>query len=792
MDNQFNNQIEVQEKEIKDIIFEYIYYWKWFLFTIIISLIGAFIYLKLKTPSFDVHAKVLLKDEDSKGGLTSELSAFSDLSGLMGSGGNIIENEIEIYKSRSLISEVVENLQLNVKYYDISSKFVKKELYKNSSYKIEFLTKKPIKFNTTCNFNIRPISKDKFEFENLKSKQKEIQKFGIAFTTKFGQIIIFPNGELKPMEIVFEDFNFTVDNLQEKLKVEAISKEASVIALSLKLENIKKGKDIINKLIEIHSQNGVDDKNQISKNTLGFINERLNVITKELSYSENNVSDFKSSNKIFDLNTNANLFFESQSDNEKLLIKNSTQIKLAEYIINCVEKFEIGTLLPANLGIQNISIENKIESFNSIQLERNRLLLTSSVKNPIILNIDNQLNQIRNSLMESLQNQLNILKIENKEIEKQNNFLNSRLQKAPKQEKDFKEIFRQQQIKEGLYIYLLQKREETSISLAVTVSKTKTIEDAYSNNIPSSTSKKIIYILALLLGIMIPVIWIYIYKMFDTKIYSKKDFDDYNLPIIGDIPLGNNEERLIVKPNDRSPITEAFRLLRTNINFLTIDKTEKGKIILISSTISKEGKSFISLNLASVYGLSGKKTLLIGLDLRVPKLLEYLQISDNKGVTDYIVNPDIEWRNLIHKLPETKNVDLLPSGTIPPNPAELLMSDRINHLFDELKKEYDYIIVDTAPIGLVADTLLLNKFSDVLIYVSRLNYLDKRMLNIPQALFKEKKFKNMMILTNGSVNKIGNGYGYGYGNTYGYGAETIKKKWYDKILNILRLKKRKF
>ncbi len=395
MTNRFDEQFKEKEINIKELLFSYIYYWKWFLLTLILSLITAIIYLKTKNPNYDIIAKVILKEDDDKG-LSSELSAFSDLSGLMGGGANKIENEIEIYKSRSLLSEVVQNLQLNVRYFDINSKFVKKELFQNRNYTIEFLTKKPNTFKKSGNFLINPLSNEKFEFENLKTKQKKFEKFGEGFETEFGQLIIFPKGTKIPMEILIESFDKTVDDLQKNITIESTSKEASVIELSIKLENIEKGKAILNTLIKFHSQNGIDDKNQISKNTLGFINERLDVITKELSFSEENVSDFKSENKIFDLTTNANLFFESQSENEKLLIKNATQIKLAEYIISCVQKFETGDLLPANLGIQNLSIENKIESFNSIQLERTRLLLTSNAKNPIILNIDNQLNQIKN------------------------------------------------------------------------------------------------------------------------------------------------------------------------------------------------------------------------------------------------------------------------------------------------------------------------------------------------------------------------------------------------------------
>jgi capsular exopolysaccharide synthesis family protein len=279
-----------------------------------------------------------------------------------------------------------------------------------------------------------------------------------------------------------------------------------------------------------------------------------------------------------------------------------------------------------------------------------------------------------------------------------------------------------------------------------------------------SPKKKIIYISAFLISLLLPIGLIYLLTIFDTKIHSKKDITDLHLPVIGDIPYTEKTEKLLVTNSDRSSVTEAFRILRTNINFLCQPDTS-AKVIMITSTISKEGKSFNAVNLAAAYGIANKKTLLMGMDLRSPKLLEYLNLKAADGISDYIINNKIEWKDLVKKLPGSDNVDLLPSGTIPPNPAELLMSDRIRQLFEEAKTDYDYIIVDTAPIGMVADTKMLSNYADVLIYICRLDYLDKRLLTIPKAVYEEKKFKNMSILLNGSKMEHGYGYGYGYGDT---------------------------
>ena len=351
---------------------------------------------------------------------------------------------------------------------------------------------------------------------------------------------------------------------------------------------------------------------------------------------------------------------------------------------------------------------------------------------------------------------------------------------APVQEKSFKEIMRQQQIKENLYLFLLQKREETSMSLAVTVSNSKTIDDAYSNGSIIKPKKKMVFTVVFLLAIAVTTIIIYIKNTLDTKIHNKFDVCDLGIPYIGDIPISELNQKLVVGKSERTSVAEAFRLLRTNINFLITNNKNTCKSIFITSTISNEGKSFIALNLACTLGLSGKKVLLIGMDLRAPKLLQYLNKSDMKGVTSYIVDENCTLESIAVVLPEMDNVTVIPSGPIPPNPAELLLSDRLQELFKEVKDKYDYVVVDTAPVGMVADTLLLNDFADMFIYVSRADYLDKRLLNIPTSLYKEGKLKNMAILLNCSDHTKNYGYGYGYGYGENSQNETNKSKWNKK------------
>ena len=335
-----------------------------------------------------------------------------------------------------------------------------------------------------------------------------------------------------------------------------------------------------------------------------------------------------------------------------------------------------------------------------------------------------------------------------------------------------------------MYSYLLKKKEETAISLAVTVANAKIIDVAYSDGIPVSPKRKIIFLAALLLGVLVPFIIIYIKNLLDTKIHTRKDIEELTtIPFLGDVPHSETNEKIVIGNDARTSTAEAFRLIRTNLDFMLPTKeNDLGKTIFITSTTSGEGKSFISINLAAALSLSNKKVLLMGMDLRAPKVTEYLGIPERKGITNFITNEKVSLEDIKFSIPEIKGLDIIASGVIPPNPAELLLHAKVKELFEEVKKDYDYIIVDTAPVNLVTDTLLVSKYADMFLYVSRANYLDKRMLNVAQTLYNEKKLVNMAIILNDTdmTRGYGYGYGYGYGNAY---VETIKKPWYKRILS---------
>jgi len=776
-DNLSNENID-----IKILLNKYLIHWKYFIISILIFSSISIFYLKSVRPTYIISASLIVKDE-SKNGITDQLSAFEGLGLNLGNSASTVENEIQLLKSRSLIAKVVEVLKMNLVFYDLNT-VNNKEIYAEKPVNITFIEGDSTAYKKKGELEIKSI--DSSSFQIIEQDKSKTGYFGKTLNTSFGKIIVTPNTNFNKtfnLKIELTKFNETVDAIQKKLTVEQQHKDNSIILLSITSTNINKGKSFLKELINQHTIDAIIDKNEISKNTLTFINDRIQFITRELSDVEQDVSSFKSSNKIFDLAVNASSFLESEKQNEKLLSENNIQLKLSEFILDHLKDAKSNELLPYNIGISNTAIDNLISNINNIILERNKLLIRSSSTNPIVSNLEEQILTLKVNLKESLISQKNSLKIRNRELNRERNILEGKLTSAPRQEKDFREFTRQQQIKETLYLFLLQKREETAISEAVTVSNIKIIDPPYSDEKVTSPKKSIVFLVALFLGIFIPVGIIYVINLFDTKIHNNDEISKLGIPYIGDIPVTDSKNKLVVGKTERTSVAEAFRLLRTNINFMIPSIKNGAKSIFVTSTLSNEGKSFIALNLAATLGLSGKKVALVGLDLRAPKILQYLNEKKSIGITSFIVDNSISTNDLALQIPEIENLTVYPSGPIPPNPAELLMSERLNDFFEEIRNKFDYIIVDTAPVGLVADSLLLNKFADLFIYVTRANYLDKRLLHIPVNLFNEEKLKNMTVLLNCSDYKR-NSYGYGY--SYGYGGDEsyiikTKNRWYKRF-----------
>ncbi|WP_440882016.1 GumC family protein [Tenacibaculum sp. C7A-26P2] len=759
---------------------KYITHWKWFILGVLLSLLGAFLFLTYSTPQYLAKATILIKD-DEKGGLSDGLAAFGDLGILNGGGGNI-DNEIQIIKSRRLIGEVIKKLNLTTSYF-LHESIIQKEIYKTAPIKISFENLEykidsviSIKINSENSFTLFDQDDNEINtevpFGNL-IKNSTINSLRVNKTNYFNEEKVG-----NTYTIAITPLNTLIDSYLETVSVRPISKKSSVLQFSLKTPVIQKGENILDEIIQEYNKEAVDDKKEVSHKTSLFIAERLKHVTTELALIDDKVKGFKSKNNIADIEAEAKLILETNAHNQKKLIQATTELNLVKALSDEIKVDE--NLLPANLGLEDPNISKAIENYNSLILKRRRLSQSAGQKNSILIQIEDNISNLKKSLKRSLANRERLLEISLQNIKTESGRNNSKISQIPSKERDFLDIARQQEIIAGLYSYLLKKKEETAISLtANAIPNAKIIDKAYASDKPVSPKNKIILLVALLLGLIIPFIIIYLKDLLDTKVHTRKDIEELtSIPFVGDIPHSEVKQKIVIDANARSSTAEAFRLIRTNLDFMLPKKKDNnGRIVFVTSTTSGEGKSFSSINLAASLTLSGKKVVLVGLDLRAPKITEYLEIPDRKGVTNFLTNDTITLDSLKFSIPEIPNLDIIASGAIPPNPAELLMASKMDLLFEELEKNYDYVMIDTAPVNLVTDTLLIANRADLVLYVTRANYLDKRMLIIPEGLYRDKKLPNLAIILNDT--DLNRGYGYGYG----LASELDHKPWYKKIFS---------
>ncbi|MEO4006312.1 polysaccharide biosynthesis tyrosine autokinase [Flavobacterium sp. CAU 1735] len=795
MNQEFNNFEEQNENNfsIREQIDKYLIHWHWFVLGILLSLVTAFLYLRYYTsPSYKAVATILVKD-DKKGGIASELAAFSDIGMLTGAKSSV-DNEVEVLKSRTLVENVIQRLDLNV-FYIAEGRVKSSFLYKDSPIKIEFTNKSKDFYLQNFAYRIENKSNNRFVIYDEKENKLGEYSYGNEVKTKYGTFIVskkienLTDAEGKShsndpfvVHVKIVPLSKVTENFKLKLMVNPLSKNTSVIELSL-IDPVKeRAEDFLNALVRIYNEDAIADKNFISENTSRFISQRLELITQELDGVEKNVEGYKKQNKITDITSEAGLFLESASQYEKSVIETETQMKVVASMKDFLKNSKKGDLIPSNLVpsnlASNVTASTSIDEFNKMVLERNRILKSSTPNNPIIIALDEKIEALKISVDESLNRMQTTLTIKKRNLDRQEGLLGGRISRIPTQEREFRVLQRQQQIKESLYLYLLQKREETAISLAVTAPNAKVIDAGKASDIPVSPKKNLIYLGALFMGLLIPFGIVYLRDLLDTKVKSRQDIEaKIKAPFLGDVPQSLSANELITTTS-RSSAAEALRIAKTNLEFMLNHVPEgQAKTIFLTSTFPKEGKTFITANIAATIALSGKKVLLVGLDIRNPRLDEYVQIP-SKGLTNYLSSKDDDINDYIIKHNGFEEFYVLPSGVIPPNPAELLMSKKVNALFEQLKKEYDYIVVDTAPVSLVTDTLLVAHLADVFIYVVRANYLDKRMLSVPQTIYREKKLPNMCLLLNDT--DVTKGYGYGYG----YGADLEDERaWWQKLFN---------
>lgn len=789
----YDDQFEEKDEkfDFQAFFFKYIIHWPYIVACVLLSLALAFIYLRYQVPVYVVSSSVLIKEDDKKNA-NNALATMQDF-GMLSMTSNF-DNEIQIMQSRTLIKKVVSRLNLFINIAEKRAFGYAMPLYKNAPLDVFMTAEEADKLtgNVRLELTYQPgglLLVQATYLENGK-EQEVVQSFGklpAVLPTPAGVITISRNESVPipqntfTLEASISTPTATAAGYSSALTIEPVSKTSTIASISLKNTHRQRAIDFTNTLVALYNQDTNTEKNEVAQKSADFIEERIGIINSELGTTESELADFKQRSGLTDLSSDAQLALQESSKYEQQYTENATQISLVNYLRDYINRpANNNEVIPANVGLSDVNLTSVIEQYNNLIMERKRLLRTSSESNPAVINLNTGIEAMRHNVKTAVNSVLKGLQITRNDISRQARKYKSRISNAPKQEKEFMTISRQQEIKATLYIMLLQKREENAITLAATANNGRIIEEPMGSGAPVSPDTRMIYMIAFAFGIGIPVAIIYVRNLLRFRIEGHLDVEKLTtVPIIGDIPLAESpngpSSTIVVRENDNDIMAETFRNLRTNLLFIMGDPDKK--VILVTSTISGEGKTFLASNLAVSLALLGKKVLLIGLDIRKPGLNKTFNIPQKqKGITQFLSAPQsTDLHALIQPSGTTPNLSLLPGGAIPPNPTELLARQTLDHAIGILRREYDYIVMDTAPIGMVTDTQIIARTADVSIYVCRADYTHKTDYKLINELQERHRLPGLCTAINGldmKKKKYGYYYGYGtYGKYYGYGKK---------------------
>jgi len=784
--------IESSNEEVinlKDLIKPYLKKWYWFVISFICFVAIAIFYIKITVPVYKIESSILVKDAKKMSNASGDFGVLSGLGGFAGMGTNSIENELAIFKSKTIITDVVSDLKFQVSVFS-REKFYDVELYKNTSpINILVINEKADQETPKKPIDIK-IEGDKIILSSKELKKDIITSFNKTISLPYANLIITKNPKFdsrKVKKLNLDDLYFTYSDLesitndyQEALEIDLADKDATVINLKIKYSNKDKAKDFLNEIVQKYNGYATNDKNKESQKTKDFIDQRINIISKELGEVENEKEKFKVLNDIVDIPAEARINLQISNETQRKALELDTQVELTGILIDFLNNpGNTNQVLPTNIGIDNSTATSNIVAYNKLIMDRNRMLENATTENPLVVEISKDINALKNALKESLNKSKTSTQITRNSILGEKSLTDSKISKVPLQEKLFRSIERQQQIKESLYLLLLQKREEAAISLAITAEKARVVDFAYAAKKPVAPRKMIILLVAAVFSFMIPFIYIYIRQLLNSKLVDKHDLDKL-IPssVIAEIPRLSNKESELIQHNDVTPLAEAFRILVTNIKFM-LPKKQSAKIIFVTSTVKGECKTFISVNLSLALATAKSKVLVIGSDIRNPQLQRYnTSMKSVKGLTEYLYG-DIDDPNLIiHPSGFNNFCDFIYSGSVPPNPTDLLENGRYNDLLESLKDRYDYIVLDTAPLMLVTDSFLIADTADVTIYVTRSEVTEKDFMQFANKNIESNKIKNVGFVLN-DVHKTN----FGYGNQHGYGyQQDSNTSWFKKYL----------
>ena len=793
MNNTYQNREEESNIQLSDLWAMIWNHKKWYVISIVICLIAAGFYLYRTPDVYDRRAKLII-DESDQDATMRNLGVVS--AGAMRLRSfNSVENEVEAFASPDLMQEVVERMHLETKY--VEEQFLRSvEFYHNSPLEMRLAGDNP-----ASGFSFLAESKGEgmvslsdFRIKKEKIKETVVGRLGDTLVTPLGKFVIYPTENIEkfehPIRISWASSMARAKSYCGKLKVSLSGKETSVVVLSMQDTYPSRATSILNTLIDVYNEVWVANKNRSAINTTEFINERLVIIKSELSAVEKHLKEYKESNNLTDIKAVAQSYLEESSHYATKAFEVNNQLSVANFIKDYLnDPAHTMSMIPSNLGLSNVSVESQIKEYNEFVLQRDRLSTGSGVNNPLIADLNASLASIRSAILRSIDNMIATLTLQLEKIQSQESQILSRMSSNSGQELQLLSIERQQQITQNLYVFLLQKREENELAALINVGNTRLIMSPNGGSAPVSPNRMMIIFAALVLGFGIPFAYFFLYKTFDTTVKDKSDINNIKVPFLAEIPLyvdnaisGYSKRfkkkqnmfdrkncKVIVESGKRDMMNEAFRVLRTNVD-LMIGRKNDSKVLMLTSFNPNAGKTFTTMNLAASMALKGARVLLIDLDMRKASLSKAMNHM-HSGVAAYLNGKVDDYHKNIDQIAE--NLSILPVGSLPPNPTELLLSDRFKDMMKKMRQEYDYIFLDCPPIDIVADSSIITEVADMTIFVIRAGLMDRRLLPVIDEIYAAGKYSHMAFLLNGvdiaksqkyGYGRTGFGYGYGYGN----------------------------
>ncbi len=743
----------------------------WWLF--VASFVGcvfcACFYLYIKRPVYQINSTILVSQDEDGGGMGAAI--VKNLS--LGSMSSKVDDEILVVNALSLARDMVRELKLN-RSYKLHTGFMKNiDMYNRTPITVDAPDAVFDTLTYSMKFRIKVDEAGKININVKKGMFKtladvEATKFPVTVKTIYGMYVVnstsnYRKGEEVDLKVTVGGFQEVAEDYNEKISASIASKKSNGIQLLFEDVDVQRGKDILNKIVELYNRRCQADKDAMALNTGKFIDERLNIIYNDLSTSEADIEKYKRDNNLVDMQTDVATMYGRRNIGENSKTQLNTQYEIMKMVKEFVNDPKNDyTMIPFSVG-QTSEAGGPVDMYNQLVLERTKLASSAKANNITLKAMDEQLMLVRANVRKAVDKALDGLRIQIAQSSAVENKAQGKLGQIPAKEREFRQLYRQQAIKNELYTFLLQKREENALVLAATTPKGKIVDKAYAYSEPIAPKKGLVLFIGVFFGLLIPVVILYIKNLFTTKFSSQEELEGIvNAPVLGEVCHNRHRSSLVVREGKTSSIVELFRLLRNNVQFML--PNDNNNVMLVTSSISGEGKSFVSLNLAASFALLGKKVALVGMDIRSPKLAEYLSIKSTPGVTTYLAKKDVQLADIVQHSSDVKNLDIYVSGPIPPNPSELLLSDRTKQLIDELRAEYDCVILDSAPIAMVSDSFSLSPFSDLVVYVTRANYTKRSLIKYFNTVMARGQIKNAGVIINDSNPKMSQGYGYGYGS----------------------------